>query len=473
MSKLAKSLLVVSCAILIPGLIVAVALQILDMESYKQQLEQRASEASGMNVSVAGPMEISLFPRSHVTLNILHVEKEEQEIASASGIVVGFDIWPLFRRQLQINSVTLHDPVISIARLEDGTFNVRKPARYNGSLPTLDLDTISVRNATIRFADAISGTTYEGVGCNVEISDLALVDGTRAEVLQNLAIAAELGCDAIGSEAIVLNDVQLAIKGGEGEFTVEPITMSLFGGSGTGSIHADFTAESPAYNLEYSLPRFQTGTFLETFFPNQTITGDTAFMARLSMQGGTLDAVRQSLSGSFSLTGEALTVHGIDLDEELAEFESTQNFTLIDVGAVFFAGPLGLAVTKGYDYASLFQKSDSNSEITELVSDWTVSNGVAQAQDVAMTTSENLIALNGSLDLLNSRFNELTVALLDSRGCASVQQVIRGPFREPEIEKPGFLMALAGPALSLIKQGVEMLPGEECEPFYKGRLAPQ
>jgi AsmA protein len=91
-----------------------------------------------------------------------------------------------------------------------------------------------------------------------------------------------------------------------------------------------------------------------------------------------------------------------------------------------------------------------------------------------MTTTENLIALNGRLDLYNSQFNDLTIALLDARGCASVQQVIRGSFREPEIEKPGFLIALAGPALALIRQGAEILPGAaECEPFYTGTLAPQ
>jgi hypothetical protein len=83
-----------------------------------------------------------------------------------------------------------------------------------------------------------------------------------------------------------------------------------------------------------------------------------------------------------------------------------------------------------------------------------------------------LMAVQGGLDFYNNQFNDMTIALLDARGCASVQQVVRGSFSDPQIEKPGFLMALAGPAISLIKQGVELLPGdgEECEPFYTGSL---
>jgi uncharacterized protein involved in outer membrane biogenesis len=473
MSKLSKVLLLISGMIVIPIVAVVVALQVLDMETYKQQLEERASEASGLSVSLAGPMVVSLFPRTQVVLNELHVDKGDQQIATVSRINIGFDLWPLFRKEFQINSITLQDSVVSIARLEDGRFNIQKPAPYSGTLPTLDLELATVSNATIRLADALTGAEYEARECNIEISDVALAGSTRDEVLQHIALAAELECAEITRNAIALNDVHLTVQGSEGRFLVEPMTMNVFGGTGSGTVQVDFTSENPAYDLEYLLPEFQTGAFLEAFFPQQTITGNTSFAAQLAMQGATLDELKQSLSGVISLKGNGLTLHGIDLDEELAEFESTQNFSLIDVGAVFFAGPLGLAVTKGYDYASLFQKSESNSEITQLVSNWTVANGIAQPQDVAMTTAENLLALDGALDLYNGQFNELTIALLDARGCASVQQVIRGPFREPEIDKPGFLMALAGPALSLIKQGVEMLPGEECEPFYEGTLAPK
>ena len=471
MSKHLKLLLfILSGLVAIPALVGVVLLQFLDLESFRQQLEERASEASGMRVSMAGPMHINLFPKIQVVLNELRVDKEGRQIAFVNKVSVGFDLLPLFYKELQINSIALLDPVVSIARLQDGSFNIRKPERYAGTLPTLDLESISVVNGIIHFDDALAGAKYEARSCDIDVTDLVLIDSSREDVLQHLSLAAELGCREAIKDAVILSDVKAFANGSAGKFAVAPITMNLFGAAGSGSVEADFSSASPGYELQYSLPQFQAESFLAAFFPQQTITGNMDFLVDLSMHGTTLAEAKQSLSGSLSLRGKNLTLHGINLDEELAEFASTQNFTLVDVSALFFAGPLGLAVTKGYDYASLFQKSESNSEITSLVSDWTVANGIAQPLDAAMTTNENLMALKGGLDFYNGQFNDMTIALLDATGCASVQQVIRGSFREPEIEKPGFLMTLAAPAISLLKQGVELLPGEECEPFYEGSL---
>src|ERR1700739_4780595 len=113
---------------------------------------------------------------------------------------------------------------------------------------------------------------------------------------------------------------------------------------------------------------------------------------------------------------------------------------------LFFAGPLGLAVTKGYHFASIFQNSGSSSQIRTLVSKWQIEHGVAQAKDVAMATKENRIALQGGLDFVNGRFKDVTVALLDAQGCPRVQQKIRGSFSKPEVEKLSILTSLAGPA---------------------------
>jgi AsmA protein len=142
------------------------------------------------------------------------------------------------------------------------------------------------------------------------------------------------------------------------------------------------------------------------------------------------------------------------------------------VGALFFAGPLGLVVSKGYNFASIFQEKGGRSEIRRLVSDWQVEHGVARALDVAMATSENRIALQGGLDFVNERFNEVTLAVIDANGCAIVKQQIHGAFQEPVVEKPNILVSLSGPALNLLQEGMDFLPGYECEEFYRGTVAP-
>jgi AsmA protein len=248
--------------------------------------------------------------------------------------------------------------------------------------------------------------------------------------------------------------------------------MRIFGAQGTGSIQADFSDSLPRYHVLYSLPQFRSEEFLKTLSPQKAAEGPMDFSANLSMQGKTVSEMKQTADGEASLRGENLTLDGIDLDRVLSRFESSQNFNLVDVGAFFFAGPVGLAVTKGYNFASIFQGSEGRSEIRALVSDWKIEHGVAQAQDVAMATNRNRIALHGGLDFVNEQFNDVTMATIDAKGCAMVKQKLRGSFQKPVVEKPNILMSLTGPARKLLKKGRDLFPGGECEVFYAGSVAP-
>ena len=246
--------------------------------------------------------------------------------------------------------------------------------------------------------------------------------------------------------------------------------MNLFGGRITGDLHADLSGSVPQGQLRCSLPRFRIEEFLKTLSPDRAAVGAMDFSANLSVQGSTMRQMVQSMAGEVSLRGENLVLEGNDLDRTLSRFASSQNFNLVDVGAVFFAGPLGLAVTKGYNFASLFRGSGGTSSIRTLVSDWRVEGGVAQAKDVALATARNRIALQGGLDFVDGRFADVTVAVVDAGGCARVRQAIRGSFGKPVVEKPRVLTSLAGPVLKLYRRTRDLFPAEPCEVFYSGSV---
>jgi hypothetical protein len=123
----------------------------------------------------------------------------------------------------------------------------------------------------------------------------------------------------------------------------------------------------------------------------------------------------RSAGGEASPHAHNLTLKIGDIDKQLSRYESSQSFNLVDMCAFFLAGPLGLAVTKRYNFASIFQRSGGSSQIRTLVSKWNIEHGVARAKDVAMATKENRIALKGRLDFVNGRFKEVTVAVIDAR----------------------------------------------------------
>jgi AsmA protein len=196
-----------------------------------------------------------------------------------------------------------------------------------------------------------------------------------------------------------------------------------------------------------------------------------SFSATLSMQGSTMREIRKTAQGRFALGSESITLTGRDLDQEFSRFESSQHFNLADVGGLFFAGPFGLVVTKGYTFASLLHGAGGSSVIRKLVSEWKVEQGIAHAQDVAMATSKNRIALHGDLDLVNEQFDDVILALIDADGCVKAQQKIHGTFQNPVVENPNVFESLAGSAVNLYKQGRGLFPGGACEVFYAGSVA--
>lgn len=446
----------------------------LDIAPLKRELEARASAAYGMQVTISGDVNLALLPGLRFNAGELHAARDGADFISARTVSVGVDLLPLLRGEVRINSVVIDSPVLALARDRDGNFNFERRSDYTGELPGLNLQQITITNATVHFADAQRGADYQASACGIVISDLSLAGRVGIELLKNQQLDAELHCEEVRRDGVVVTDLDIRAQARDQVFHLEPLTLQAFGAQGSGTAQLDFSGAEPRYTLEYTLPGFRSAEFLQALAPEQTIEGSLDFATQLTMYGSSTAQLKRTLAGAVSLHGQQLLLHGVDLDAEFARYESTQNFNLVDMGAFFFAGPLGVAVTKGYDFAGIFGSAGSQSEIRLLVSDWTVSNGLAQAQDVALATAQNRIALQGGLDFAAGEFRDMKMALLDANGCATIEQAIEGSFQAPDVASPGILRALAGPAISLVQRGIEMLPGEpaDCTPFYTGSLQP-
>ena len=452
---------------------VAVALPLLvDANAYKPRLETTASEALGMEVRVGGRQRVGFFPGLLVILEDVHIRNRGSEVASAKEAKLGIDLLPLLRKEVRIGKIALKHPRISIEWDRDGKFNFERPEAAGGTLPALDLAKVSLSDGTFLYADKQSGEGFEAGDCSLDVRRLQFSGGKGSDIMKNLSFTAELACGEIRKNNFTVSDLKVSADGKNGVFDLKPVTTRVFGAQGSGSIQADFSGAVPLYKVRYSLSQFHIEEYFKTLSPQKVAEGPMDFSANLSMRGKTVNEIRRTAEGQISLRGKNLTLKGSDLDLEFSRFESSQSFDLVDVGAFFVAGPLGLVVSKGYNFASIFRGSGGSSKIPTLVSDWKVERGVAHAQDVAMATNQNRIALHGGLDFVNERFNDVTMALIDAKGCARALQKIRGTFQKPVVEKPGIFKSLTGPALKLFKQGRDFFPGGECEVFYAGSVAP-
>jgi uncharacterized protein involved in outer membrane biogenesis len=451
-----------------------------DVNAHKPRLEAAASDALGMEVRIGGRMGIGLFPGFHVTLEDVRIRNRGVDVASAKKAILGIELLPLLHKNVRIVKIGMKRPRISIEQDRDGKFNFetteegagKKAAEEaEGTQFSLNVTKISLSDGALFYADKKTGEFLEAGDFNLDVSNLRLSEGKSPELLKSLSFTAEFASKEFRKGSFAVSNLKLRIEGKDGVLDLNPITMRLFGGQGSGSLRVDFSGSVPQYHVRYSLSKFHIEEFLKTLSPKKAAEGSMDLTATLSMQGKTASEMKRTGDGEVSLRGENLTLDGVDLDRTFSRYEASQSFNLVDVGAFFFAGPFAPLITKGYNFASLFQGSGGSSRIRALVSDWKVDRGIARAKDVAMATNENRIVLKGSLDFNNERFDDVTVAMVDGKGCATVRQKIRGPFRKPEVDKVSFLQSAAGPLLNLFKQA-EKLFGDRCEVFYAGSVGP-
>jgi len=427
---------------------------------------------TGMEVRVGGRLEIGFFPNFLVTLNDVHIRNRGTEVVTAKEARIRVDFLPLLRKEVRIQKIVLDHPSISIVRGSDGKFNFQKSEKARGILPNLNLAKVSFSDGTFRYQDKQSGNGFEAADCSLDMSRLQLSGRGRPGIMKNLSFSAEVVCGEVRTKDYAASDLKFSVAGQRGLFDLKPLTMHLFAGQGSGDIRADFTGAVPLYHVRYSLSQFHIDEFLKTLSPKILAEGSMEFSANLSMQGKTMSKLKQTTEGQISLRGKNLILNGRDLDQEFARYETSQNFNLVDVGALFFAGPFGLVLTKGYNFASILQGSEGRSEIRTVVSDWKVVRGVALSRDVAMATDKNRVALQGGLDFVNERFDDVTVALIDAKGCIRAQQTLHGDFKKPVVEKTSTLKSLTGSVANLLKKVGRFFSGGECEVFYAGSVAP-
>jgi uncharacterized protein involved in outer membrane biogenesis len=451
-------------------LVGAVVLLVLGVNA-KRHVQTRASDALGMEVTVGNRVNVAFLPSFHIAMENVRIRNHGSEVASAGQASLWIELFPLLQGEVRIDRVELKHVRMTLELARDGRFNFESQADLKGTVPFGDTTTISLSDVTLLYADRQSGKGFEADFCDLDVSHLRRSEHQGATPLDSLSLTGALACGTIRTSDLVLSDVKSSIDGKDGVFNLDPVTMHVFGGLGSGNILADFSGSVPGYHVHYSLSKFRLAESLRALSPRNVGDGPMDFSAALSMKGVTTDDMVRSASGEASLRGHDLTLEIGDIDKELLHYQSSQSFNLVDLGALFFAGPLGLAATKGYNFASIFQNSGGSSQIRTLVSDWRIEHGVAQARDVAMATKENRIALKGRLDFVDGRFEDVTVAWIDAQGCAIAQQKIRGPFGKPKVEEPNVLISLAGPALTLLRQARSLFGGK-CDVFYGGTVAP-
>lgn len=451
--------------------VVLVAWLLIDTERIGERLDAALDDALGMDVQLGEPPRFGLLRGPNVTLEDLELSTQGQLTATAETVWIRFALFSLL-------SGTVDPVAIHIERLEvvadpvgSGVFDSDDPEQQIAERNRLSLERLRVSDAHLRYGDQGAESARLSGDCDIDLRDIRHDGGALEQALATLAAEGAVNCRSVSRGRFTVRDLSVRVDGRNGLFELEPIRATIFQGQAEGSLEADLSSGTPEFRLKGGISGMDIGAFVAALEADQSAAGEIDFELDLNAGGSNWRAIRQSTGGWFRLGSDELTIDGYDLDEQLDEYAETQRFNLIDVGAVFLAGPIGLAASRGYAFTGLLQGSGGSTTIDRMVSKWRVEAGVAQADDVAFRTAENRLALTGAMDFGESRFEDIRVAVLDGEGCAVVEQRLTGPFTDPEVKKPNFLLTVAGPLLELIERGVATITDSDCEAFYNGSVA--
>jgi len=441
-------------------------------EDLRDRITTQASEALGLTVSITGDISPALWPAPGIRLEQVTLApaqgSQDMPVAQAAAIEVSLRWLPLLRGELLPGRVAVDAPTIHLdaARL-DTLRKAGEGSDTHGSPRVGPLDVV-VRDGQIDWRDEAGTVAMSASGVDLDVPALRWSDTTRSTGKVRVA------ADRLSLDGLTFSDLSLMLLDDDGTWRTRDWRMTALGNRGRGDGSFDLNASPPRGHLEMAFDALDLAQLPDTWLPGGRATGTLALQATLESRGERAGEWLRRLDGEVRLEGRDLTLHGMDLDAQLAEYRRTQRFSLVDAAAVAFMGPAWLLATKGSDFARLADGNDGGkTRIRQLVSDWEVKDGTARARDVALATPHNRLAVKASLDLAGQTIDQATVAAVDQRGCAVLKQKLHGPFSAPQTEATSVVEGLLGAPIDLFRQGLNAITGgkADCEVFYGGSVA--
>ncbi len=440
----------------------------------RQSIEAVASDAIGMNVAVSGPIHVSLLPEVGLVLHEVSIRNMGKDLASAKEVRVGFAVIPLLKRQVRITELGISEPKFLLERDSEGRFNFEraKPGQKKRAFEgVITVKNFSLSHGGIVYRDLMLHREDAAEDIDLNLKDVSIDRDGEPGILKGVSFSGDLVAAGVKINQYRLSNVRAAVRAGKGVIDAGPIVFAFFNGEGRGSARLVETGEAHILTADAGLSHFRIEEVVSAFSKKKILSGRMDFTAHLTLKGSTFEELERSISGDVSLKGANLTLHNFDPDSVVSKYERSQRFNLVGVAGALLLGPLGAVLAKGYDFAAAYMEpTDRAARIEKIVSVWKVKNRVAEAEDVALTTKKNRVALKGRLDFINDRFDDVTVAAVDEKGCVKMREKLDGPFRHPRIEKAGPLRSLFGPVISAFEKVGKALKGGRCEVFYAGSL---
>lgn len=248
------------------------------------------------------------------------------------------------------------------------------------------------------------------------------------------------------------SNVRLTLKAENGVVNLSPFSANLYQGSTAGSLSVDARA-TPAIAFKQDMKGISIGPLLQDAINNDMLDGKGNLSADIKTQGATVGALKKGLNGTAALNLADGAIKGFDLAGTLRGAQSKLN------------------VLKGE--SSLGADQSKKTDFSEMAASFTIRNGVAHNEDLAIKSPLFRITGSGDIDIGNEKLNYLAkptvVATLKGQGGADLGQLngitvpvkVTGSFSAPKF---GPDLAAIGTALAQ-KQLLDKVGGDKAAPL--------
>jgi AsmA protein len=227
--------------------------------------------------------------------------------------------------------------------------------------------------------------------------------------------------------------LQAGISGKDGVFTVKPVQMRLYGGTGTGWKTVDVRGRVPAAAGSFSLRGVRAGPLLNDVLKKDFLEGVAAAELKISATGDTPETILRSLAGDGKLKLSDGAVKGIDLASMARNVEAAFGMET--------AGPR------------------PRTDFAEIDVPFTISKGIVNVPKASMKSPFLRLEASGKADLagrtLDFRVVPRAVATMQGQGDRTARSGIMVPILiSGTFEKPLFMPDLKSILTREIEKGI-------------------
>jgi AsmA protein len=206
-----------------------------DPNQYKPQIVQAVKDKTKRVLKLEGDIKLSLFPSIGATLGKISLSEfgNDKEFAGIEDFRVSLKLLPLLSKELVVDTIEIKNLRANLIRGKDGKFSIDdltgggdKPApavKSSGPPVKIDIDHVTLENATITYIDGVAGAKYtlfklnlktgriaSGVPSKINLSFTAQSDKPRLDLQSSLKTTVTFDLD---KHSYALDGLDFSTKG--------------------------------------------------------------------------------------------------------------------------------------------------------------------------------------------------------------------------------------------------------------------